>query len=187
MTKTVTDRNKNRKIFGSFAMAIFIFAVTPSICSAGNIQQIKNEYLCDDTKVTIISDCDRDELPPYFPSCNKQSIMFSRQGKDITVKASGKLTSVRDGKGRVIGKWLDAVISSVACVQGKNKHYLLLSYYTGGNCEQCEWYDIYDLNGSRLAGGSSRNDKRKTNATYKKLEMPKEWSWSLFKNVDYKR
>jgi hypothetical protein len=173
-----------------YVAGIFIIALSSLFVAnteAGSIQQINNEISCDDAKVTIISDCDKYEPLSYFPHCNRQNINIVKAGIDKTVKASGKLTSVRDGKGRIIGRWLGAVISEVACAKGDQKHYLLVGYYNGGNCEKCEWYELYDLNGIRLAGGNSRNEKKNFAATYKKIGMPQEWPSSLFKGINYKR
>ena len=172
-----------RKVF-TWIYFFTLFVLSSSVCWAGSSQSIVSEFACNDAKVTIVSVCDKESFGP-FPFCTQQNITLSKQGKKIPIKADGKLTPEHDRNGKITAHLLDAVVSGIACVKGKDKDYILMSYYTGGNCEQCEWYNIYDLDGHRLAGGSSRGAKKKFSSIYKKLGLPEAWPEDKFKRIKY--
>jgi hypothetical protein len=118
-----------------------------------------------------------------FPFCISQEILLisANDARTIRIPTSAKLTKT-DFEPLPI---LDALVWKIACVKGYKKSYLIIGYYNGGNCPECEWYEIFDLDGNKLAStkeikGSYENFK----ATCEELGLPQKWPSSLFIQVN---
>ena len=66
------------------------------------------------------------------------------------------------------GQQLTFLAGSWGCAAGKSQEYLLVNFFNGGNCEQCERFEIVDLKGQRLTP-DGKNFSRK----YERLGLPK--------------
>lgn len=149
------------------------------------------ELFCDNVKVQVVTKC-VDDSYLSFPFCVEQRFIFTDQktNKTYNISASGKIVAQVDSRNRKIGEVLDYLAVSMASVKGKTKSYLLVRYYNGGNCGECEWYEIYDLNGSRLATsrGKVTGIKYKNfENVYKQIGLPEQWPRLLFIDIPLSR
>jgi hypothetical protein len=133
-----------------FSFITILIINTITFAAESNIKM--NELICDNVKISIITKC-VGESNPVVPDCIEQYYLFTNQITKKTIKkdTSGKLANVKDAKGKTIGHYLDALATGWVCVKGKSKPYLIVWYNTGGNCDECEWQEILDLNGNMLA------------------------------------
>lgn len=76
-------------------------------------------------------------------------------------------------------------IVKLTCFQSKHfkKHYVELYYTTGGNCVQCEYYELYDTNG-KLIGSDRRKIFYKITEDKMGKLLPKAEGRKLEKTVD---
>lgn len=167
--------NKRRNI-----LAIILFSVILLVGITAYAQEpysTSSELICDNIKVQVITKSIKDPKIDYInPNCTEQHFIFIDQetGKAITKSASGKLVDVIGAKGRIIGRWLDSLATELYCVKGKTESYLIFWYNTGGNCDECEWQELLDLKGKRLAS-TRHKTKRNMNAfsnIWKQLGIP---------------
>jgi len=154
----------NRIVALSFSFAVFL--LTDTIVCATELSSKTNELICENVKVKITTKC-TGESNPIVPDCIEQYLLFIDQTTNKTVRrdTSGKLMSVRDARGKSIGRYLDALATGWVCKKGISKPYLIVWYNTGGNCDECEWQEIFDLNGTVLA-----STLRKTKQSLKKYD-----------------
>jgi hypothetical protein len=112
----------------------------------------KNDLTCGNAKIQIITRC-TGESNSIIPDCVEQNFWFTDQTTEKTIfkNASGKRVTVKDAKGKTIGQYLDALATGWICAKGKSQLYLIVWYNTGGNCDECEWQEILDLNGKKIA------------------------------------
>jgi hypothetical protein len=85
--------------------------------------------------------------------CTSETLSFARQAA-TTIVPLHPHQSTHELKDRAKVRALDYSASSWACVPGKHGgRYLLvdLSSAGGGNCRQCEYSKLYDLNGRLIA------------------------------------
>jgi len=173
-----------------FGLTLIILVLFPNfnLSCAGDPYVKTTEIKCKDVKVQIKTEC-LDDTNKAFPNCISQNISFIdyKTGKSITIPSSGKLTKNSYDPIRI----LDTLVSKLACVEGGNAIYLLIGYYNGGNCEECEWYEILDLSGKNLA--SSRKIKglkgkyENFNEAYKKFGLPEPWPRKFFVDINLSR
>ena len=136
-------------------------------CAEGSYTKTA-EMICGDTKIKVITECFDDSLIP--PSCTKQRFELTDQQtkKTVAKSASGKLVD-----SDLTGPSLGALATRIQCVAGKTQPYLIVWYYTGGNCEQCEWQEILDLMGKRLGSNQTKtkNSLAEFDATWTRLGL----------------
>lgn len=179
---------------------IIFFVLNLSLCGfswkANGKSPITNvdEITCSDVVIKVFTECSSGDKAISLSECTKQYFVFSNKktGKSKKVKCSGGVIAHYGPNGESLGNYLYALASSWACVQGKDRRYLLVMNTTGGTCEGCEWAEIYSLNGHRLASdrvlfqkkgagryGPVENFKR----TYKRLGLPDPWPRDAFKDI----
>lgn len=171
-------------------LLLTVVVLTVGVIAFAQENNLITETTCDCVKIKAVTECVNEY--PGFSECTKQEFIFinKKTGKTTEKIASGELVASKDAKGNILGKYLDALAFSFACVKGKNKYYLIVGYYTGGNCDECEWYEFYDLNGKLLLssrGLHTENDHKKYNETYKSLGLPKQWPRKEFKNIKLRK
>jgi len=145
------------------------------------------ELLCDGVKLQVLTQC-ADDPSPIFPDCTHQHLTFTKPGTDkvMTRSTTAKRVSVTDAQGQIGGWYLDALVNAWACVKGASQAFLLLRYSTGGNCETCEWIEIYDLAGDLLAtsrGEVTGNAYKHFKSVYERLRLPKPWPRLAFVKI----
>lgn len=146
---------------------------------------------CDSVKIQIFTECVDDSYPP-FPECVRQEITFTpaSTGQATTKSTTAKRVPVTDVQNRSIGQYLDSLVNAWACVKDASQTFLTLRYGTGGNCDTCEWIELYDLGGNLRAtskGGSRGDPYNQLKRTYEKLQLPKPWPLSAFIEVPLRR
>ncbi len=168
------------------SIIIFLLLFLTYNCSYAQGTYVKStEIKCENINVQIKTQCLSDSKGP-FPFCISQEILLTRatDARIIRIPTSAKLTKT-DFEPLPT---LDALVSEIACVKGYKKSYLLIGYYTGGNCDECEWYEIFDLDGNKLASSEKikgqKGSDEKFKKTYEELGLPKKWPRSLFVDVN---
>ena len=64
---------------------------------------------------------------------------------------------------------IDEQIGAMTCVKAKSgEKYIVTDMFNGGNCEQCEWHELYSWDGAIL--GSDRDRKVKNDSLKAALE-----------------
>jgi lysozyme family protein len=178
---------------------LFIVFLNVTIVFAKEPYTNKSEILCNDVKVQIQTTCfSGNDLPfppngPY-PYCTSQKIFFTniKTGEIFSKITSGELVNDASPDKLVFIRPLDGLASGYACVKGNSDSYVLIEYYNGGNCEACEWHEIYTLRGEKLAnsrhGKGFRGGKYEHfKDTYKRLGLPKTWPRSSFVGINLRQ
>jgi len=159
-------------------LTLFIVVVLYTFTAHAEQSYTKNaEMMCGDTKVNIITECYDDSA--ILPHCTKQDIEFKPKdiNKNITQATIGK-----EGDYFLATSW--------ACVKGKSQAYLLINYNTGGNCEDCEWTELFDLHGKKMAnnrGKTTGKANKHFEKIYKQIGLPQSWPRSSFDHIPIKR
>jgi hypothetical protein len=149
------------------------------------------ELQCGSVKIRIFTECVDDSYPP-FPQCVRQELTFTliSTGQVVTKPTTAKRVPVTDAQHRIIGQYLDSLVNAWACDKDTSQAFLILRYSTGGNCDTCEWIEIYDLEGHRRAtsrGGRGDDLYSQLKRTYEQLQLPKPWPRSSFIEVPLRR
>jgi len=123
------------------------------------------ELVCGANRIVIITKCDDVELKG-LPQCGEQTIVFHK------VKSGQKISTT--AYGLPYDKQFDGTGTANAwqCIKGKNESYIILWYSTGGNCEECNWQGILDLNGNRLFTDMNKKDHTLFSRKWKSLGLP---------------
>lgn len=111
-------------------------------------QTATDELSCGEVKVKVVTTC-TDERSPQ-PDCIRQHFVFSNQETGASVKVQGSGRLVKGDPPENFAS-LDALAVHWACVKGKAGPYVLIDYSTGGRCDSCQWHELFDLKGKRLA------------------------------------
>lgn len=132
-------------------------AAAPALAKSETLQ-------CGDRKIVLEASC-FDLYGPRMLACSSQRLTISDS-------ATGKVLSVRDFKPMKRKGEPDVVpeqFGEIACVTTRsNTRYIVADMASGGNCEQCEWNEVYDWNGTLL--GSNRDRKTRLPALQEALE-----------------
>lgn len=175
----VDSRAKLWALFSILAVSIFPYACF----SSGQKEDIRvgqyyikeSNLSCGSVDIRIVTKCFESQNN-LFPACFEQNVSFIDNKNDV-------ILSTIERPGEVA---LAELAMSWACVTGKNEQFLLIGYYNGGNCEDCEWYELFDLSGHKLA---SSNNKLRDNGSdsfehvHKKLRLPKIWPRESFVKI----
>jgi hypothetical protein len=107
---------------------------------------------CAERRITVEADC---FAHSSFTLCTQQLIRFSG--------ADGKMLRTRVFQTRPLKNAPYPVVAErfgeLNCVETKEKKtYLVATMNNGGNCEQCEWDDVYSTDGVLL--GTTRNTEK---------------------------
>jgi hypothetical protein len=111
---------------------------------------------CADRRVELEASCFR--YVGNMLACTRQSLQFT--GTDGKVAGSRVFTPQPQEEGDDYPP-IEEKVGTLSCVETKNKqHFVVASMFNGGNCPQCEWTDVYSLDGVLL--GSTRDRKNRT-------------------------
>ena len=176
----------------TFFLSMLAMLLLSSVASAKDPVMVEDRLACEDTEVRVFTTCTSDPTVPLDAPCTEQHFLFVNEKEKMSrrVPASGRLREVRGAHGVKMGKRLDALAEDWACMKGRdNKSFVFIGYYTGGICDRCEWWEIFDLKGRRLASskvpesvGEKEAERirhafiRKNNA----LGLPRRWPDSAF-------
>jgi len=137
-------------------------AASAAAASVARTATMKTTFDCDERAVVLEATCDADDSP--LPECSRQTLA-------VVDRASGAIQSTRefDNRPETAGDppQVEAKIGELRCVRAASgERYFVADMFNGGNCEECEWHELYDWNGALV--GSDR-DRKKPNATLKAL------------------
>lgn len=127
--------------------------------AAAPLQEKNISMQCADRKITVEAACF--QYAGSIMACTRQSIRF--------ISADGKPLGARVFPAKPL-KGADYPIipeqfGELICVETKTKEkFVVATMDNGGNCDECEWNDVYSLDGT-LVG--STLDKKRTNASLK--------------------
>jgi hypothetical protein len=117
------------------------------------------ELACDDRKIVLDATCSN-VYGPELMACTRQSLTFLDS-------ASGRETGKRDytvAKGDGDGPpMIDEKVGALTCTHtASGERYVVADMFNGGNCEQCEWHEVYDWQGKLVGSDRDRGktDKR---------------------------
>lgn len=153
-----------------------------------------DEMECSDTVIKVSTECPSGNRRASVFECTRQDLVFlnRKTGASTKVACSGEPVRDPDTRGELSGNYLDALAVSWACVKGKKEWYLLVRCTTFGTCEDCEWTEIYSLEGYRLAGdrtqyGQAGTERDRLIVEFKKacshLGLPTPWPRDAFKHI----
>jgi len=170
------------------ALTILLFG---SIVSASDLYTAQDRLVCKNTEVRAFTTCTSDSTVAMDAECTEQHFLFAdRDGKVLArVPGSARLSQRLRDDGKDMGTWLDALARDWACLKGRNSPFVVITYWNGGNCSRCDWDEIFDLKGHRLATSevppwvNEKEEERIGKAFYKKydaLGLPMPWPHSSF-------
>ena len=116
------------------------------------------DTVCADRKIVVEANC-LDLYGGGMLACTSQSIK-------VYEDAGGKLLGTKtyqavkgDGTDPAT---VDEKIGELTCVTAKSgEKYIVTNMYNGGNCEQCEWHELYSWDGAYLGSDRDRKVKNK--------------------------
>ena len=112
---------------------------------------------CDDRKVVLDATCSN-VYGPALMACSRQSLAFqeSTAGREVgkrdfaVVKGDGDMPAMVEEK-----------IGALTCTRTPSgERYVVADMFNGGNCEQCEWHDVYDWQGKLVGSDRGKTDQR---------------------------
>ena len=165
--------------------------------SARDLFTAEDKLVCENTEVRVFTTCPSDSKNVLDSDCIEQYFLFVDMNKKTTrkVRASGRLERIyEDVPGREMEKSLESLALDWACLRGRDGSYVLIGYSNGGNCVRCEWDEIFDLKGHRLASSevrpSAKNKEEERileafDKKYEALGLPLPWPHSSFQLFRY--
>ena len=131
-------------------------AAAPAVAKSETLQ-------CQDRSIVLEASCFA-LISPLRLSCGSQRLTVS--------DASGKVLKVREFASMKVQGGASVVpeqFGEIACVTTKGGgKYIVADMDNGGNCDECEWSEVYDWNGAPL--GSNRDKQSKTPVVKEALE-----------------
>ncbi|MFS2024564.1 hypothetical protein [Massilia sp. CT11-137] len=114
------------------------------------------ELVCDDRKIVLDATCSN-MYGPELMACTRQSLTFldSAAGREAGKRDFAAAKGEGDDPPVIEEK-----VGALTCTRtASGERYVVADMFNGGNCEQCEWHDVYDWQGKLV--GSDR-DRAKT-------------------------
>lgn len=137
---------------------LLLISITP--VHATDLHTRTDELMCGGTKLSVYTTCI--EETTEGPQCTEQRFIFLDRKTGASAKAEGPgrrtIEAPIEPKGHV---WfLDRVASAWGCFRGKGGPYVVTYGGNGGNCETCEWWEVFDLKGRKLLTDKSDKARR---------------------------
>jgi hypothetical protein len=139
---------------GAYA-AVLSLALTGSALAAPPLHDKSATLQCADRRVTVEGTCFQHIGPIMM--CTQQAIrFFDAAGKPLGARVFQSTPT----KG-VPYPTVEEQFGELTCVETKAKDkFVVATMDNGGNCERCEWIDVYSLDGTLV--GSTRDNKIKS-------------------------
>lgn len=132
--------------------------------TAAVTSQVKQATLdCDDRTIVLEATCSAFNSPSML-DCTKQTLTVTERPGGA-IKAARQFTPqpAVDGDPPLI----EEKISALSCERSsKAARYIVANMFNGGNCEECEWQEVYDWDGKLVA---SNRDRKKPDPLFKEL------------------
>jgi predicted small lipoprotein YifL len=126
--------------------------------------QVKKASLdCDDRTIVLEATCSPLNGPSIL-ACTKQSLtVMTRPGGAVQAVRQFTPQPAADGDPPLV----EEKISALSCERANTaSRYIVADMFNGGNCEECEWQEVYDWDGNLVA---SNRDRNKTDPLFKNL------------------
>jgi len=135
-------------------------AAASAAASAAPVEHAQHaELVCEDRKIVLDATCSN-VYGPTLMACTRQSLAFLDN-------ASGAETAKRvfepvkgDGSEPPM---IEEKVGALICTRtASGERYVVADMFNGGNCEACEWHDVYDWQGKLVGTDRDRakTDKR---------------------------
>lgn len=136
-------------------------AVTPAPApaqapSAPAAAQVKNATLdCDDRTIVLEATCSALNSPSML-DCTKQSLtVMERPGGAVRGARAFTPQPAVDGDPPLVEEKIGALSCERASTAAR---YIVANMFNGGNCEECEWQEVYDWDGKLVASNRDRKN-----------------------------
>ncbi len=151
------------KVLSRMTAALAVSIALPLSVAAAPALARSETLQCQDRKIVLEASC-FELISPRRLSCGSQRLTVSDAG--------GKALKVREFATAKVQGGVSVVpeqFGEISCVttRGGGK-FIVADMDNGGNCEECEWSEVYDWNGAPV--GSSRDKQGKTPAVKEALE-----------------
>jgi hypothetical protein len=99
---------------------------------------------CQDRKVDLAATCTAEE--------DSRQLLCTRQILTVTDSATGTKLNTREfSPGKGTPALIEETFGEVSCVTTKsNEKFIVATMDNGGNCEECEWVDVYSWDGALI-------------------------------------
>ena len=149
-------------------MSVSVFISSLLFSSAASSKQVQDHFTrsdsieCAGNSIAITTSCQKSDRYGVF--CNKQEINF-KDGKSKNEKIITINHSIEDG--------YQSFINKAVCVGGEKKRFIILENTNFGNCQICEWTDVFLPSGVYLGSqpGMYGTDSFRRKRVPKKLEI----------------
>jgi len=165
---------------GAFLLFFIVFLFMGASARGEGLYARTDELICGNTKVQAFTTCPANASG--YADCAEQHFVFTNQttGFSARVQATSDPMVKRDTKGRETESLLWGLARSWMCVRGKTRFYVIVWYGSGGNCWDCEWEDVYDLEGRRVTsdkGTDTDEESARFVREWRSLGVPEPFSW----------
>ncbi|WP_198119511.1 hypothetical protein [Massilia rhizosphaerae] len=133
-------------------------AVAPAPAPAPTTTEyVKHAELdCDNRKIVLDATCSN-LYSPELMVCSRQSLTVLDNANGEEIGKREFRPSKHDGDTRAV---VEEKIGALSCTRSTSgERYIVAEMFNGGNCEQCEWNEVYDWQG-KLVGSSRDRSKR---------------------------
>lgn len=141
-----------------FIMFAFVISVTAEAQKKVTppLQHKVASLTCQDRKIEVQGDCFQDDADVPKLACSKVQVNI------IDTKAN-KVIGTRDLKpDSKTSNAIEGDIGDLMCVEASTKEkFVVMMIGNGGNCEQCEWLDVYGWNGNFVGNSKNKNKEIK--------------------------
>lgn len=133
-------------------------AAAPAALQAAAVpaSQVRQASLdCDDRRILLEASCSPLNGPSLL-ACTKQSLTVTALPGE-TVKAARQFVPqpAADGEPPLV----EEKISALSCERASTSaRYIVADMFNGGNCEECEWQEVYDWDGKLVASNRDRKN-----------------------------
>lgn len=132
--------------------------------AAAPLQSKHAALQCADRRVELQADCF--VYAGHTLACTRQSLRFSGEGGKTL--GTREFTPMPKEEGDDYPA-IEEKVGTLSCIETRDKQqFVVASMFNGGNCPQCEWTDVYSMDGALL--GSTRDRNRKSPALTAALE-----------------
>ena len=133
----------------------------PAPVAASHVKQATLD--CDDRTIVLEASCSALNGPGML-ACTSQSLTV-KEGPAGTAKGTRQFTPqpAVDGDPPLV----EEKIAALSCERSSTAaRYIVADMFNGGNCEECEWQDVYDWDGKLVA---SNRDRKNPDPLFKTL------------------
>jgi hypothetical protein len=148
-----------KKLRAFWIILIFLLIVLQKQSWSENIKQnctVQTDFSCGEANIKVITHCIyREDLPPFCVADNQYIIIGKKKISSTSLKIKSErfpLLNIDPEKRKLMKgkKILPYIIVEITCYKNPaNKWFVEFDYYRGGNCPECEYFELYDTNGRK--------------------------------------